>query len=62
VAHKFAVGQIVHFRPSVRDRHGSGLYLVSVQLPERGGEFQYRIKHPKELHERIARESELNVG
>ena len=29
------------------------------QLPEKDGEFQYRIKHSAERHERIARESEL---
>jgi hypothetical protein len=35
---------------------------VTTQLPAQGGEFQYRIKHPKEPHERVARESELNGG
>jgi hypothetical protein len=32
---------------------------VTKRLPEKDGEFQYRIKHPTEPHERLARESEL---
>jgi hypothetical protein len=34
-------------------------YVVTAALPERNDEFEYRIKHPNEAHERIARESEL---
>jgi hypothetical protein len=56
--HKFTIGQTVHFRPA-HDRSVAGLYVVTKQLPEKDGEFQYRIKHPAERHERIARESEL---
>ena len=33
--------------------------MVTAKLPERDGEFEYHIKHTGELHERIARESEL---
>ena len=36
-----------------------GPYVVTMQLPERAGEFEYRIRSPDEPHERIARESEL---
>jgi hypothetical protein len=36
-----------------------GIYVVTAKLPERDGEFEYHIKHTSELHERIARESEL---
>jgi hypothetical protein len=32
----------------------------SPKLPERDGEFEYHIKHTSELHERIAKESELH--
>ena len=37
-----------------------GIYLVTAKLPERSGEFEYHIKHTSELHERIAKESELH--
>jgi hypothetical protein len=36
-----------------------GGYVVTKQLPERDGEFEYRIKSLSEPHERVARESEL---
>jgi hypothetical protein len=36
-----------------------GGYVVTKQLPERDGEFEYRIKSISEPHERVARESEL---
>ena len=44
--HKFKIGQAVEY--------------VTAKLLERDGEFEYHIKHLKELHERIARESELS--
>ena len=36
-----------------------GSYVVTKQLPERDGEFEYRIKSVSEPHERVARETEL---
>ena len=36
-----------------------GAYVVTAKLPEREGEFEYRIRHMSEQHERMARESEL---
>ena len=38
-----------------------GAFEVTKQLPERDGEFEYRIKNVAEPHERVARESELSV-
>jgi hypothetical protein len=38
-----------------------GAYEVLKQLPERDGEFQYRISSAREEHERIALESELRT-
>jgi hypothetical protein len=56
--HKFMPGHTVQFR--ARDHYAPrGTYLVTKQLPERDGEFEYRIKSLGEPHERIARESEL---
>jgi hypothetical protein len=37
-----------------------GAYEVTKQLPERDGEFEYRIKNSRELHERAVRESEIS--
>jgi hypothetical protein len=59
--HKFNVGQTVQFQPSEgfpRTTAG-GLYDVTRQLPERNGEFEYRVKSRNEPHERIVKESEL---
>jgi hypothetical protein len=36
-----------------------GDYEVLRELPESGGEVQYRIKSDREAHERIANESDL---
>jgi hypothetical protein len=58
--HKFAIGQMVRFRPAGHDRSAAGWYVVTKRLPERDGELQYRIKYSTEPHERIARESELS--
>jgi hypothetical protein len=54
--HKFKIGQAVEYRAS---RGPVGTYLVTARLPERGGEFEYRIRSLEEPHERTARESEL---
>jgi hypothetical protein len=61
-AHKFQIGQSVQF--STKPFYVSaalGVFEVTKQLPERDGEFEYRIKNVAEPHERVARESELSV-
>lgn len=58
--HKFKVGD--HVRYFHHDRITSaahGNYVVTMQLPERDGAFEYRIRSPDEPRERMARESEL---
>jgi hypothetical protein len=58
--HKFRAGQRVTLTTAFVNRSlASGGYVVTKQLPERGGEFEYRIKSVSEPHERVARESEL---
>ena len=57
--HKFILGQGVGYIPPRGQYAPPGLYVVITKLPERGGEFEYRIKHMNEVHERTARESEL---
>ena len=48
--HKFKTGQTVP----------GGAYVVTRQLPERDGEFLYRVKSAREPHERVVREGELS--
>jgi hypothetical protein len=58
--HKFRAGQRVTLTTAFVNRSvASAGYVVTKQLPERGGEFEYRVKSVSEPHERVARESEL---
>jgi hypothetical protein len=58
--HKFQAGQRVTLAANVINRRAiGGSYVVTKELPERDGEFEYRIKSASESHERVARESEL---
>ena len=59
MTHKFILGQGVGYTPPHGQYAPPGLYVVTAKLPERDGEFEYRIKHINEAHERTARESEL---
>ena len=61
-AHKFHIGQEVQFRTKPFYVCAAlGVFEVTKQLPERDGEFEYRIKNVTEPHERVARESELSI-
>jgi hypothetical protein len=54
--HKFAVGDNVYFRPTVLPIDmARGPSVVTMLLPDIDGSFGYRIKNPKETHERIAK-------
>ena len=56
---KFKSGEAVEYFPP-RGAYGpSGAYVIVALLPERDGYFEYRIKHAKEAHERVAKEGEL---
>ena len=57
--HKFILGQTVEYSPPGGLYAPPGIYVVTAKLAERDGEFEYYIQHISELHERIARESEL---
>ena len=57
--HKFILGQGVGYIPPLGLYAPPRLYVVTAKLPERDGEFEYRIKHINEVHERTAREGEL---
>ena len=58
--HKFRAGERVRLAArATKWGAAEGGYVVTKQLPERDGEFEYRIKSISEPHERVARESEL---
>ena len=61
--HRFSVGKGVEFYPDPSTIRNSprGEYKVTKLLPERNGEFEYRIKSNMEPTERVARESQLIV-
>jgi hypothetical protein len=61
-SHKYKVGQSVRYSSSVMRRFGSNSSFKIVKLlPSEGDHHQYRIKSASEAHERIAKESELNL-
>jgi hypothetical protein len=58
MSHRFKIGQAVEYRAS-RGIYARGPYVVTAALPERDGEFEYRIRSTNEPYERTAKESEL---
>jgi hypothetical protein len=62
MAHKFKIGQLVNYRPRSGLYVPRGPYLIAAQLPERGGRFVYRIRHPNEVHDRTVIESDLCIA
>ena len=59
-AHRFAVGARVAFTPSPFDASAQrGVYTVVRQMPSEHRDLQYRIKDPRDGHERMVRESQL---
>ena len=58
-AHKFHIGETVQLLPTMSRFAYGGVYEVTKRLPERAGEYEYRIKSINEPHERLVRESEL---
>jgi hypothetical protein len=57
---KFRAGERVRLAASaMKWGVAEGGYVVTKQLPERDGEFEYRIKSMSEPQERVAREGEL---
>ncbi len=57
--HRFHVGQTVFVDRSPTQNISGGAYIVTKKLPERDGEFEYRVKSMNEPHERVVRESQL---
>jgi hypothetical protein len=62
VAHKFKLGRSVYLQPTIFNRDAArGVFEITKQLPERDGQFEYRIKSSSEPHERVVKESELSA-
>jgi hypothetical protein len=60
--HTFEVGQTVHLHSAECERSlTSAIYVVTQQLPERDGAFEYSVTSPTEPYERVAIESELSA-
>ena len=60
-AHKYKIGQTVHYSSNVMHRFGTrGSFKIVQLLPPEGDDRQYRIKSPSEPHERVAKESQLD--
>ena len=63
VSHKYKVGQSVHYTSNVMRRFGAanGDFRIVKLLPPEGDDLQYRIKSAAEPHERVAKESQLEI-
>jgi hypothetical protein len=57
--YKFNIGQTVFLERSLVVPGGA--CVITMRLPERDGEFEYRVKSANEPHERVARESQLTT-
>jgi hypothetical protein len=57
---QFSVGEVVTCIPDMFLRHAApGNYKIIASMPERDGEYMYRIRSPLEEHERVVKESLL---
>ena len=56
--HKFHLGQTVVYRSR---NAPPGACVVTAKLPERNGEYEYRVRNSAEPNERLAREGELQA-
>jgi hypothetical protein len=58
--YKFQIGQTVFLNPSLNLNIPRGACTVTKKLPERDGEFEYRVRSANEPYERVVRESDLS--
>jgi hypothetical protein len=59
--HRFKLGRSVLLQSTAFNRDAArGAYEVIALLPEREGQFEYRIKSRGEPHERVVKESDLS--
>ena len=60
--YKFKIGETVFLKPSRDQNLPRGAYVVIRKLPERAGEYEYRVRSSYEQHERVVRESQLRAA
>lgn len=62
-AHRFAIGQTVHYSPGIFDMaDGKGVYRVVRLLPAEGSGNQYRLESASGGHDRVVCESRLSLS
>ena len=60
MAHRYRIGDNVHFIAGLLGREtAGGVYQVVRLLPSDGEEQQYRVKSATEPHERVAKQSQI---
>jgi hypothetical protein len=59
--HKFHLGPPVAYRAARGLYAASGAYVVTAKLPERDGEYEYRIRNLAEANEPMARGTQLQA-
>ena len=59
--HRFKIGETVFVEAARHLNFPGGAYVVTAKLPERDGEFEYRVRSSDEPHERVVRESQLRA-
>ena len=59
--HRFHIGQTVFLTPSLGLNIPGGACIITKQLPEREGEYEYRVRSINEPHERVVRESQMKI-
>jgi hypothetical protein len=63
VIHRFGIGNMVRVSATFRlPNAAAGTYRIVAQLPQRDGEFQYRIKSDREPYDRVVKEDELRFA
>jgi hypothetical protein len=58
--YKFQIGQTVFLSSAHSLNIPGGACTVTKKLPERDGEFEYRVRSANEPYERVVRESDLS--
>ena len=60
--HRFKIGETVLVEAARHLNFPGGAYVVTAKLPQRDGEFEYRVRSSDEPHERVVRENLLRAA
>ncbi len=58
-SHRFRIGQVVQFQPSLRASSPDGAFKIDQLLPPTGAHNQYRVTSTRDGHQRVCIENEL---